>query len=332
MMVLLVGAVVVIAAAAAVTAYLAGGGAVTVPFTQPPQVLTFANKEAPQAWRPPAGKIPVPVSARAIKAYTRVSRDDVLDMKAGAIKVAYLDPSAIPDTMIRDVKHVIGRVLARDKGLEYAFTEEDFLPTGTRSGLVAGIPAGMRAVRVPLEKARGLYLLAPGDRFDLVATQELGRDDAADLRKLGGVYGEKLALESTLQTPGRRAAVRVVVQNGSVVMPAQVVEVPVSVSTTRGKGVGSRPVQEVVIAVRPEEVGPLAEAMEVDAELSVVARSGRPDDPKDSVTPDLIPRGPLDQGAAADAGGTGVRLVETIDGANRDIVPVPKSAQEKEPK
>ena len=36
------------------------------------------------------------------------------------------------------------------------------------------------------------------------------------------------------------------------------------------------PVQEIVIAVEPQEVAPLAEAMDLKYEITCVARSGRP--------------------------------------------------------
>lgn len=334
LMLFVVVAVITIAAVAAVLAYLAMGGELTVPFTDPPQTVSFKKKEAPKEWQPPANTVAVPLSGRDVRAYTAITRDDLWNPKLSRMAAVYMDPATLPESVIRDPKEIIGRVLAREKPAGYVFQTDDFLPKGTRPGLVAGIPAGMRAMRVDLDKVRGLFGLHPGDRFDLVATQEMKGDAAADLKRLGGVVGERIAIEASMQNQGKQAAVRVVVQNGTVVTPAQVVEVPVGVSSlTGGKGVGSRPVQEVVIAVRPEEVGPLAEALAVGAELSVVPRSGRPDDPKDSVTPDLVPKRPFDEASGGTTGtGAGLRLVETIDGSNRDIVPVPKQSGDKEPK
>lgn len=329
----LILAVVVVAAVAALLAYLAIGGVVTVPFTDPPRVISFTQKDAPEEWKPAPGMVAIPLSARTIRAYSAVTRDDLLVPKSLQWNVTWVAPENLPAEVIRNQADIIERVMKHEKPGGYAFTEADFLPKGTRPGLVAGIPPGMRAMRVELDKVRGLFGLAPGDRFDLVATQEIDDGGAAGLQRLGGVYGEKMAIESSLQAPGRKAAVRVIVQNGSVVSPAQVVEIPVGTSSlTRGRGVSTRPVQEVVIAVRPEEVGPLAEALAVESELSVVPRSGRPEDPMDSITPDLVPKRPFDDASADASGSTGVKLVETIGGSTRDIVPVPRTGSAKEPK
>lgn len=329
LMVLVVFAVIAIATIASVLVYLAMGGSLTVPFTDPPKLISFAPKAKPADNTPPAGWVAVPLSARKVQAYAALSRDDLLVPNELRPAVLYMDPAKVPDVFIRNIGDYIGRVLVREKPAGYAFTEDDFLPKGTRSGIVAGIPAGMRGMRVDLEKVRGLWGMRTGDRFDLVATLEVSDDAVDELKRLGGGVGERLALENSLQGAGKRATVRVIVQNAIVVSPAQTVEIPISsASLTGGRGTKTKPVQEVVIAVQPAEVGPLAEALAVEAEISVVPRSGRPDDPKDSVTPDLIPKRPFDD-SSANADGTGLRLVETIGGSNREIVPVTKPATEK---
>jgi Flp pilus assembly protein CpaB len=307
--------------------HLATGGTITVPFTDPPRVLSLATRAPEQGWSQPPGTVAVPYLARPLAAYSKIKRDDFFDPKLGRYRAHYFDPAQVKPEMITDMAKIVGRVLDHDKATYMVFTENDFLPEGTRPGLVGGIPAGMRGVRVELSKARGLFGLNPGDRFDLVSTIVVSTDTSQELRKMGGAYADRLAMEATAAGITKQAAVRVIVQNGMVVEPVTTNEVPVSIaSLTQGSRTNSKPVQEVVIAVDPAEVAALQEAMAVEAELSVIPRSGRPDDPKDSITPDRLPKSPFaGPGEGPSQQGASVRFVETIDGTSREIVPVPSS-------
>lgn len=319
----------VIVGIAGLVIYLTAGGEVRVPFTDPQRTLSLGKKEEVRPWSPPEGKVAVLVAARRIEAYTKVSRDDLFNPKTGSLTVAWVDPAGVGNS-ITDFGKIVGRVLERAKNPDYAFTESDFLPVGTRPGLVGGIPPGMRAMRIDLTKVRGFYGLLPGDHFDLVATMPATGDPSAELKKLGGVQGDRMAMEASLSNLGKQATVRVLVQNGIVVNPVETVEIPTSSASMTGKGAHTRPVQEVVIALLPEEVARVAEALAVDAELSVVPRSGRPEDPKDSVTPELHPKNPFAVGEGQ-SGGTTLRFVETIgSGGQRGVVPVPSGGDAKE--
>lgn len=267
----------------------------------------------------PAGTIAVPVTARAIKAYSRITRDDVWDPTTNRITVVHLDASKLGADVVTDFAKVRGRVLAKDKAAGYVFSEGDFLPEGTRAGLVAGIPAGKRGVRVELEKVPGLYGLNPGDRFDLMATLPIDTAKAQQqLQQLGGVVGRTAALTQGL-AGAKQASVRCVVQSGVVVSGVEARNVPYTISTlTQGTQVKSRPVQEVVIAVAPDEVAALEQALAIEASISCVPRSGRPDDPAESRTPERAADSPF---SLAGEGGA-LRFVETIKGTTREIVPV----------
>ena len=75
----------------------------------------------------------------------------------------------------------------------------------------------------------------------------------------------------------KRGLVKPLVQDGVVVTPVKVRNVPTTISSlTKGATTRNMPVQEIVIAVAPEEVAPLAEAMDLKYEITCVARSGRP--------------------------------------------------------
>jgi Flp pilus assembly protein CpaB len=286
--------------------------------------------------RSTAGLIPVPTPARPIPAYTRVTRDHFWDPKNQRFTYVYLTPQAVSRDMLVKLSDVLGRVLDREKQPGYVFTESDFLPKGTREGVVAGIPAGKRAIRVPADKVEGLYGLRAGDRFDLVATMPIDGRGGTAPQTFGGVYGQQMALQARLSNWQKQATVRVMAQNAVVVEPMTTRQVPVfSSSLTQGATTRMKPVQEIVIAVEPEEVARLTEAIAVEAKISCVPRSGRPDDPFDSVTPDLRPVSPFTgPGTAAfetapASSGAGQNAapfstVETISGTKREFTAVPR--------
>ena len=91
---------------------------------------------------------------------------------------------------------------------------------------------------------------------------------------VGGAYGAQLALQARLSNWQKQATVHVLVQNGVIVEPLVTRQVPVfSRSLTQGGITRMRPVQEAVIAVEPDEVARLTEAMAVDARVSTAALS-----------------------------------------------------------
>jgi Flp pilus assembly protein CpaB len=288
-----------------------------------------------RAGRSYAGMIAVPTPARTIPAYTRITRDHFWNPQTKQLTYVYLPPGAVTKDMLTDFKDIFGRVLSHDKESGYVFTDTDFLPKGTRDGVVAGIPAGKRAMRVPADRVDGLYGLHVGDRFDLVATLAIDSKGAgAQNFNFGGVYGQQLALQARLTNWQKQATVRVMVQNGVVVEPMTTRQVPVFQTTlTQGGVTRMKPVQEIVIAVDPNEVARLTEAMAVDAKIECVPRSGRPDDPVHSVTPDLRPISPFGGPGVASFGGataTGAgslapfAAVETISGSKRELTAVPR--------
>jgi Flp pilus assembly protein CpaB len=292
------------------------------------------------------GMVAIPVSGVPIPAYTRITRDHLWNPKAGAFALIYLRPEQVSPDIVRSQMAIIGRVMDHDKPPAYAFTEADFLPPGTKPGLVAGIPAGKRAMRVPADKITGLVGLLAGDRFDLISALPIDAAGAGGGALGGGLYSKQLELQARLTNWQKQATVRVIVQNGNVVQPMTTRQVPVANNTlTSGLVIRTRPVQEVVIAVAPAEVARLAEALAVNAEISCVPRSGRPDDPRDSTTPELSPFSPFGGAVArpttatyvpgsgdpsippatgAPGGlGAGFAPIETISGSKREIVAAP---------
>lgn len=279
------------------------------------------------------GLVAVPTPGRPIPAYARVTRDYLWDVNRSRLAVVYLPPKAVTKEMIVSIASVVGRVLAHDKAPGYVFTEEDFLPAGTREGLVAGIPAGKRAIRVAADRVDGVYGLRAGDRFDLVATMPIDASRGAQGFDVGGVYGGQLALQARLSNWQKQATVRVMVQNGVIVEPVKTRQEPVVAGgLNQANAIRMRPVQDVVIAIEPDEVARLTEALAVDAKISMIPRSGRPDDPVGSRTPDQLPVSPfvgpsgaLSQGGEdAESGDASFAVVETIMGQKRAMTAVPR--------
>jgi hypothetical protein len=281
------------------------------------------------------GLIAIPVAAVSIPSFTKVTRDHLWNPTTGSFALLYLRPDQVSPDMFRSLNAIIGRVTNHDKPPNYVFTEADFEPIGTRAGLVGGIPAGKRAMRIPVEKIPGLVELQPGDRFDLVATAPIEAGGAGATMG-GGIYAKQLDLQARLTNWQKQATVRVVVQSGDVVEPMRTRQVPIASNTmTNGLVVRTKPVQEVVIAVLPHEVARLTEALTLNEDVECVPRSGRPDDPRDSITPDSMPISPFGGRVASPSGGTagglgaasgfsqGFTTIETINGTKRDMVGAP---------
>ena len=282
------------------------------------------------------GLVAVPMSARAIPAYTKLTRDHFWNAQKGKMAFAWIPPEQVASSMKTNLEELFGRVLARDKPAGYVFTDADFLPKGTRPGLVGGIPPGKRAVRLEAGKVDGLYGLNPGDRFDLLATLPIDVKRDGSSLEVAGAYGKQLALQANLTNWAKQATVRVLVQNGVLVQPLTTRQIPLAMNTlTQGLVVKKKPVQEIVIAVDPVEVAPLTEAMALKAAITTVPRSGHPDDPKESQTTESQPWNPfgstmaLGQEALSgtkkpESSNPSLTFVETVNGSGeRELVAVP---------
>lgn len=238
----------------------------------------------------PAGWIPIPICARPIPAYTTVTRDYLIDPKTGRWLVDYRPPEAVPKSAITDISKIRGRVTAREKAAPFYFGEADFLPEGTRPGVVGGTPHGKRAITLDAGKLKGVHELKEGDHVDLLAS--IAVDMPGTGRSNFGRSGTSvLATPDTTLLP-KRSIVRPLVQDGVVVAPVRTRNAPISASSlTQGTTTRTMPVQEIVLAVDPQEVAPLAEAMDLKYEITCVARSGRPASGPATTAPPSTARG-----------------------------------------
>jgi hypothetical protein len=103
----------------------------------------------------------------------------------------------------------------------------------------------------------------------------------------------------------------VVVDNGAVVLPVYFRNVPSTSHSFSGQQTTSKPVQEIVLAIEPNEVPLLTEMLASEATLTAVARSGLPDDSQESrVTIEVEAEAPP-------------QVIDVIKGQKRDQVVFP---------
>jgi hypothetical protein len=278
----------------------------------------IGSSSGPPVYRsgpPPAGFVAVPKSFRKIPAFSQVMAEDILDPRTMEVAVFHVpEEEAKHRGVLIKLEDIVGRVTSHDKPAGYAFSESDFFPKNTRPGPSGGIPPGKRGMRLEASKVRGIHGFRAGDLFDIVATSLVNMTPLSPAI----IVGSRATPPAPLGQANKAASVHVVVQNGIIIAPVTVREEPVGPGTSLigdSHAPKTKPVEEVLIAVDPSEVAPLAEALATGAELQCVPRSGWPDDPKDLKTPGLEPA------SAKDAGAT----IETIGGNSRDVKRVPKA-------
>ena len=301
-------------------------GTLRLPFELPLLSLFKQPPGEPGRTTVPEGTIAVPVAATAVPAYTKIRRDHVWDSKRGQIRVVYLPRDQVPEGVFTDLADIVGRVLDHDKQPGYVFTEKDFYPKGTREGVVAGVPADKMMMLIEAKKVAGLHGLRPGDRFDVIETIPVDTKRSQLPKGDQGVYADAIALEMQLSNWKQQAEVRVIVRGASVVSPVAMRAQPsVSTSLSRGKTTRNVPIQELYIAVDPNEVAPLSRAMAVGSDVRAVVRSGHAASSKGIAPTDLRPKNPFSKFlASSPAGGASkYSLVETIGVGERRLITVP---------
>jgi hypothetical protein len=266
---------------------LTGGGAVGTLWAFGKIDLPFFKKgeEVPPGTIPVIVSMPVYIKGQPqpIPAYTKITRDHLFDPFTQHLHVRYENPAQVGKDWLLDYKDIIGRVLKKDKPPNYVFKESDFLPKDTREGLAGGVPPGKCGLTVDATKIDGLYKLELGDHIDLFATIPL--DDKGNTSVIGGGGGSDriapgLQIAAQVARMQKRANVRVLAANALLVTGVYTRMKPTVIrNITQGMMVKEIPVQEIVIAVEPDEVGSVLEALETDGvKVSCAAHSGQPGD------------------------------------------------------
>ncbi|WP_182865119.1 hypothetical protein [Stieleria mannarensis] len=222
------------------------------------------------------GMVAVPRSLVALNAYEKVQREDIYDRDKGDESYFWLPKAQVeanPDWILR-AGDVIGRVMARNKRADFVFSEKDFLPEGSRTGLSAGVPEGKQGFFLDASQVPGLRLLKMGDQFDLLAS--LPEESA----NAGAEYGLLMGgIKARGNKPIPLNGVRLLVQGGTVVAltngRAMTTQGGMEFQQTDSRGRASNNNEQVAIAIDPEEVVPLTQALGAKLTIHAVARSGQ---------------------------------------------------------
>ncbi|QDS91716.1 hypothetical protein FF011L_04490 [Roseimaritima multifibrata] len=231
------------------------------------------------------GQLAFPAIVRPMNAHEAVTKDDFIHPQTKQLNVVWL-PEATEKVVSRKMSDLIGRVLRRDKQAGMVLSEADFLEKGTRPGLVAGIPAGKFAMSIPAAEIAGLDQLRGGDRFDLLVSLPK-RDDGGQIAN-----SEPAALFGGIKPPSlrvgqlsRRHGVMHLVTDGMLVTlfsgKERSTSGPSGLTVAPGGSKSKKSTPAIVyaeLAVSPDEIGPLTEAISLGTKLTCVLRSGLPSD------------------------------------------------------
>ncbi len=281
----------------------------------------------------PKDYVSVPVCAKLIPAYSLVGREYLLDpRKPNQFLVDYLSPKALSEFVARGgitkVSELSGRVTSRDKEVGY-FYESDFLPKGTHPGVAGGTPPGKLAITLDASKLKGVvYDLKAGDHVVLQSSTAVDMPGAG--HSSGGRFGSNVVATPNMTLLPKRSLVTTLVEDGVVVTPARTRLMPISsTSLTQGMTTRTVPVQEIVIAVDPQEVAPLDEAIDLKYEITCIARSGRPSSHVRSAANQAgggqpaAPAKPANVGAGSSAGSAAASILTAL------LLPAVQAAREK---
>ena len=278
---------------------LAAAGVVDLPF------LHAKSPEPPKS--PPPQGVAIPLSARPIAAYTKVTRDDIWNTTANEPLLTYYPADLVKQKGWLTVEQVLDhRVLRKDIPIGCAFDESCFYPPGTTPGMAAGVPNGKISYVLEARQVDGVNDLKIGDRIDVLGAVMIEFDKVTrtyhTIPTAPNRAGQKLEYKE-----GQTAIVEALAQDAVVVEPLTTRQVPdenapIPVQTGMPK---MRVARDVTIAIDPAEAGRLTEAVAVGGEIFVVAHTGLPDALR-TQTPGYIPLTPI-------------QTVETVVGDKHDV-------------
>lgn len=226
------------------------------------------------------GKVAIPRTLFALKAFEKVRREDVFDRELDDESFFWLPKSTVEKNpeWVTSLDQIINRVMARDKGKDFVFKKSDFLPEGSRTGIIAGVPAGKQGFFLDVEKIPGLRFLKQGDRFDLIASlPKESNDSNTEYGLLMG--GIKVRGGKPIPINGIRLLAKGAQMIALTTDRSMTTQGGLELSSTDSNGrVSSRQRDErVAIAIDPEEAIPLTQALGDQLKIHMVAQSGQAD-------------------------------------------------------
>ncbi|KAA5545883.1 hypothetical protein FYK55_02910 [Roseiconus nitratireducens] len=239
----------------------------------------WLDQTAPLAQEPSReGMVPVPKSLVRLKAFDVVQREDVYDRTLGSDSYFWLPEAQVADhpEWITRFDEIIGRVMAREKRADFVFSEKDFLPEGSRSGIAGGVPNGKQGFFLDAEKIPGLRFLKSGDRFDLLASNpDEPKDSSSEYGLLmGGIKarGGKPIPLTGVQILAQNAELIALATNRSMTTQGGL---DLANTESRGRSVNTTKEERVCIAIDPDEAVALTGALGAGLEINMVTRSGQ---------------------------------------------------------
>lgn len=239
------------------------------------------------------GQVAFPATAQAIPAFTKITQKHLINPETQKLHIRWVEEENVQPSMMRDLGEIIGRVTTHDISPSRILTEGNLLPKGTRPGLTAGVPPGKRAMTLDVSKIPGLESLRRGDVFDLLTSLPVRKEsETASNVEYGVLLGGIKPPDTRAGQLQRQTGVKVLVRGGVMVAHTKGAEqsteggnalvVPVNPSRRT-----SEPQVNATIAVDPNEVMPITEALGLDVKIFCVAHSGHPEHPQAESFPEL---------------------------------------------
>lgn len=291
------------------------------------------KKEVKQGPPPlPKGTVAVLACPRPLPAFTKLTREHLLT-KDGLHRVPVVEEAIAPNGLFRaDIEGLtglLGRVLRRAKPVNFAFTEGDLLPKGTRGGPHAGIPPGRRGVWLDFEKVQGLSGAQAGDLVDLIAAAPGEAAPVVNTSVLGNLTDP--VLKARFETMAVRGATKtesrswVIARGALIINPMRSREL----ANTGGKNGKPTIVEEAFLAMAPNEVSLFSQALAKDVTILAAPRSAQPESHPTEI-PDSKPvdvQTELRKLLTGDEGSPpSFGMIEMIRGGQRQTVTVPRAA------
>ncbi|WDI42512.1 hypothetical protein [Bremerella sp. P1] len=176
--------------------------------------------------------------------------------------------------------NIIGRVLDREKSANFGFTEGNFLPEGTRSGTVGGVPSGMKAYTLEAGKLVGIHGLNLGDKVDLLASVPVDKVSSGGGLSANGLLSSSLIVDSnsSRSRDEERSEPHLIASDVQVISPVyRRAKTSTSSSLIGGTSTKNMPVEEVVLAVHERDIPAVTEVLGMNVPIAVVAHSGQPE-------------------------------------------------------
>lgn len=274
----------------------------------------------PVAWQqesssdPDSHQVPVPITARPLKPFTRIQAEDFIDPATGKIRLFYFPASKVKESWVTEISALLDRIVTHEIDAGRAVQESDLLPEGTRPGIVAGVGPEEVAISIDDRLLHGLKEVHVGDLFTVMGTRPFSPQHQFQSVRQSLPADPQGASPQGSGTLFDQASVNILAENVrliSIGAPREIEEtrmvtrvIPASVEYQGDKIVRasseavfqepqsvSVTVQEYVIAISPQNVAALGEAIVTKTPMQAILRSSRLGEQQNEEQQELRPSG-----------------------------------------